>query len=260
MRSGSDPRVLLHFHPDWPHLGSTVIEAMRRAGRYRSQFETGTSNGGLTAHIGGDRWQWESRLFNGRYDSRPADERPVYGSLDLGDRYGAAFRFGSSFLRLTAEASSRATFCYPDSVFDPPGVTGADGVARWITRMEGDDLDVLDRYVEAHVHGGLNLAADVECIVLDKCFRGTSVHDEATRIGVTVNFHPGFRVVTQELDPTYRGEEYSALAQLLGDELTPDMLGAAARSARYDPQALKRVWHLLARFGRDPESATAELS
>ncbi|WP_425584256.1 hypothetical protein [Streptosporangium album] len=28
-----------------------------------SQFVTGTGNGGLTAHPGGDRWRWESRIF-----------------------------------------------------------------------------------------------------------------------------------------------------------------------------------------------------
>jgi thioredoxin reductase len=31
--------------------------------------------------------------------------------------------------------------------------------------------------------------------------------------------------------------------------LDPAILGAAARTGRYDPQALKRVWHYLARFG-----------
>jgi Protein of unknown function (DUF3626) len=28
-------------------------------GVYRSRFETGRSNGGLTAFPGGDRWRWE---------------------------------------------------------------------------------------------------------------------------------------------------------------------------------------------------------
>lgn len=43
------------------------MESMVRDGRYRSLFETGTSNGGLTAYPGGDRWKWESRLFGGKY-------------------------------------------------------------------------------------------------------------------------------------------------------------------------------------------------
>ena len=61
-------RITLQFHPDWPFRGRRVIEALADDGVYRSQFETGTSNGGLTAHPGGDRWRWESRIFDGRYD------------------------------------------------------------------------------------------------------------------------------------------------------------------------------------------------
>src|SRR5690606_26952412 len=53
------PGVTIQFHPDWPFRNGTVLEAIAADGRYRSQFETGTSNGGLTAHHGGDRWQWE---------------------------------------------------------------------------------------------------------------------------------------------------------------------------------------------------------
>jgi hypothetical protein len=64
---------------------------------YRSQFETGTSNGGLTAHPGGDRWSWESRIFAGAYDDAPSAERPKYGSLNFPRRAtGGAPRFGSA--------------------------------------------------------------------------------------------------------------------------------------------------------------------
>ncbi|MGU3435096.1 DUF3626 domain-containing protein [Actinomycetes bacterium M1A6_2h] len=49
-------------------------------GAYRSQFATGISNGGLTAFPGGDRWRWEGRLFDGRYDDAVAEARPVYGA------------------------------------------------------------------------------------------------------------------------------------------------------------------------------------
>lgn len=47
------PRVTLQFHPDWPHEGGLVIESMAADLVYRSQFETGVSNGGLTAFFGG---------------------------------------------------------------------------------------------------------------------------------------------------------------------------------------------------------------
>jgi hypothetical protein len=106
-------RVTVNFHPE-----RVVAALAREGGRYRSQFETGTSNGGLTAHRGGDRWLWESRIFGGAYDGGPPDQRPVYGSLNVGHRdVGASPRFGSAHLRLTGAALWRATFCFPDSVF-----------------------------------------------------------------------------------------------------------------------------------------------
>lgn len=55
-----DLRVTIHFHPDRLVAGTSVLQAIAIDGRYRSQFETGTSSGGLSAHPGGDRWNWEA--------------------------------------------------------------------------------------------------------------------------------------------------------------------------------------------------------
>src|SRR3954470_13809272 len=113
-------RVTLNFHPDRLSGGLPVLRALSRDGAYHSQFVTGTSNGGLTAHPGGDRWHWESRIFGGAYDDAPAPERPVYGALNFRRQVvGAAPRFGSSHFRLTAPTLARATFCYPDSAAEP---------------------------------------------------------------------------------------------------------------------------------------------
>ena len=121
-----DVHVTLQFHPDWPFGDGVVIEAIARDGRYRSQFETGTSNGGLTAHAGGDRWRWESRLFGGRYDGADHSRRPVYGALNFDDNpYGGSVRFGSACLRLREEVTDRCTFCFPDSVFEPEATWNA---------------------------------------------------------------------------------------------------------------------------------------
>ena len=70
-------RVTLNFHPDRRVGEVPILEAMARDGLYRSQFETGTSNGGLTAHPGGDRWSWESRIFGNAYDEVPASEAEI---------------------------------------------------------------------------------------------------------------------------------------------------------------------------------------
>lgn len=244
-------RITLQFHPDWPFRDGLVIESLARDGRYRSQFETGISNGGLTAQPGGDRWRWESRLFDGRYDDGPAAARPVYGALDRReDPYGGSARFGSAYLVLGDHVHERTTFCFPDSVLEPTAVGGWERIDELVAMADAAGHDHLDDYVEAHVHGGVEIGADVEAVVLDPCFRGGTVEAAARSMPCRLEWHPGFRTATAGLDGRYRGHDYVVLARSLGDVLTPDLIGAAARSGRHDPQALKRVWHLLARFGR----------
>lgn len=189
-------------------------------------------------------------MFGGEYDDASADARPVYGAVDVGDSYGASARFGSAHLRLRPAVSVRSSFCYPDSVFEPPEIVGMHEVAALLARMQVGQLDVLDRYVEAHVHGGVDIARDVEAVVLDPCFRGTAAHAAADRLGCSVEFHTGYRAASQDLDSEYRGAEYVVIAQSLATQLAPDVIGAAARAGTHDAQSLKRVWHLLARFGR----------
>ena len=249
--SPGQPRVTLQFHPDWPHQGRLVIESMAADLAYRSQFETGVSNGGLTAFVGGDRWRWESRLFGGRYDEGPPSARPVYGAWNRRlDPYGGAVRFGSAYVRLRPEVTERSTFCFPDSVLDPEDVGGPELLPRLAGLADASGADELDDYVEAHVHGGVRFDADVEAIVLDPCFAGTPVEDAAGRLGCAVELHPGFRASPEDFDPEYRGPAAVELARQLGEQLTPRVLGEAARSGEHPPQLVKYVWHCLARFGR----------
>lgn len=244
-------RVTLQFHPNWPYKGDLVIASMARDGVYRSQFETGISNGGLTAFIGGDRWRWESRLFEGRYDDAPTATRPVYGAWNRRcDPYGAAIRFGSSYLRLRPEVTDRCTFCFPDSVLEPTEV-GPSALLPHLSRMADESgFDDLDDCVEAHVHGGVQFDADVEAIVLDPCFKATEVETAALRLGCPVEFHPGFRASPDDFDPEYRGPHIVELARSLSNDLSPDVVGEAARTGQYPPQDVKQVWHCLARYGR----------
>lgn len=243
--------ITLQFHPDWPHAGRTVIESMADDGFYRSQFVTGISNGGLTAFPGGDRWQWESRLFSVRYDGGAAVDRPVYGAWNRrADPYGGAIRFGSSYVRLRPEALDRATFCFPDSYLNPTDVGDRTMVAHLCQLADESASDDLDDYVEAHVHGPVSFQTDVDAVVLDPSFAGTHVEAAAQRLGCQVEFHPGFRATPDELDPTYRGEHIVDLARSLAPELTPKIIGAAARSANHPNQTLKHLWHSLAHSGR----------
>ncbi|MBJ6637147.1 DUF3626 domain-containing protein [Streptomyces sp. DHE7-1] len=249
-----DLRVTMHFHPDRPARERPILIQMADDGVYRSQFVTGTSNGGLTAHPGGDRWHWESRIFAGAYDDATPAERPVYGALNYRrDPVGGAPRFGSSFFRLTPEALTRATFCYPDSSAEPSSF----GVAHrcsLVELAEAADTDPLDGHIEAQIHGPVRFDVDVEALVLDPSYRGTAVEHAAQRLPCPVEWHPGFRLSVAELrhHPRYRGQEYVDLGAEIADDgrLTPRIIGDAARTGRYALQDLKKVWHCLARFGK----------
>ncbi|WP_371792452.1 DUF3626 domain-containing protein [Streptomyces sp. NBC_01471] len=248
-------RVTLNFHPDRPVGGGPLLRALASDGVYYSQFVTGTSNGGLTAHPGGDRWRWESRIFGGVYDDAHPRQRPVYGALNYRRHLiGGAPRFGSAHLRLVPRALPRITFCYPDSALEPAHF-GVAGALDLVGRAEAEGADPLDDCVEAHVHGPLVLGRDVEALVLDPSFRGTAVEEAAARLPFAVEWHPGFRLPVDELrrHPEYRGPEHVALgAEIARDGLlTPRIIGEAVRTGGHDPQALKRVWHCLARFGWD---------
>jgi hypothetical protein len=241
--------VTLQFHPDWPFQAGTVIEAMAADGFYRSQFVTGVSNGGLTAYRGGDRWLWESRLFAGRYDDGPPADRPVYGGWNRhASAYGAAFRFGSSYVRLRPEAVRRTTFCFPDSVFEPEDFGDVATLPRLCRMADEADTDDLDDYIEAQVHGPVRFDTDVEALVLDPCFADTAVETTARTLGCPIEFHPGFLATSDSVDATYRGPDIAQLAHSLGPDLTPAVIGGAARS--HPPQSIKYLWHCLAHFGR----------
>ena len=246
-----DLRVTLNFHPDRLVRGRRVLDALAEDGVYMSQFVTGISNGGLTAHPGGDRWRWESRMFGGAYDEARAEERPVYGALNFRRRaVGGAPRFGSAHVRLTAAALARSTFCHPDSCFEPEHFGVAERMGL-IALADAAECDVLDDYIEAQVHGPVRLERDVEAVVLDPSYRGTPVESAAARLGCPVEWHCGFRLAVDVLreHADYRGPQYVELGERIAVDgvLTPRVIGDAA--GEYDVQELKRVWHCLARFG-----------
>ena len=247
-------RVTIHFHPDRIFAGEPILTAMARDGIYRSQFETGTGNGGLTAFPGGDRWRWESRIFGGAYDAAPPAQRPKYGSLNHRRRpAGGSPRFGSAHLRMRRETLERTTFCYPDSFLEPADF-GVAARMSLIALADADEQDYLDDYIEAHVHGVIRFATDVEAVVLDPCYRDTAVEELAAELACPIEWHHGFVLSVDELvrHPDYRGPEIitAGLDIAQDDRLDARIVGAAVNAGKHDPQTLKRVWHHVARFGR----------
>jgi uncharacterized protein DUF3626 len=205
-------RVALHFHPDRPDVtGQTVAQSLLRDGVYRSQFETGLSNGGLSAHPGGRRDLCEQLLFGRAYHASDTTnaERPKYGALSLlRHADGPSPRFGSCYLVLATVVGRRCTFTYLDShegavergtldEFDDVfaavlrnafyhgiGLGESDLTVPGLVRRLRCDLPTplgdpahlpiarnLNHYVEAQVHGDVVLNQDVDALVADPSFR-----------------------------------------------------------------------------------------
>jgi Protein of unknown function (DUF3626) len=56
--------VTINFHPDrLCNDGRSVAAALYEEGIFRTQFETGISNGGLNRIVGGKRDLWETQLW-----------------------------------------------------------------------------------------------------------------------------------------------------------------------------------------------------
>lgn len=247
--------VTINFHPDRFTLDQKpLLSAIAEDGYLKSQFETGTSNGGLTAYHGGDRWVWEHRVFDGAYDSAPDNLRPKYGALNYKNyEMGASPRFGSSYFQLKPHVRERTTFCYPDSYFEPEDFAVSNRLSALIDMAMSSNTDMLDDYIEAHVHGVISLNEDVESLVLDPIYRGTSVEKSALELGVPINWHKGFELSVEQMSlyPGYRGQEYINLAQKLAQDgkVNARLLGLAVTEHGYDEQDIKKIWHYLARFG-----------
>lgn len=111
--------VTVNFHPDrLCNDGRAVATALFEDGIYRSQFETGISNGGLNRIVGGRRDIWEQNLWGDVYlaDGVSASERPKYGGLNLMDYSdGACPRFGSCHFRLRKSVLDHTSFTFGDS-------------------------------------------------------------------------------------------------------------------------------------------------
>lgn len=158
-----------------------------------------------------------------------ASERPRYGGLNLTNYAdGACPRFGSCHLRLRVQALAWCSFTFGDStgapddvgaarVFEPivaglleavertgtmlgrPTVGTEDATELLIATVRSGIFDdgqlgrSLDDYVEAQIHGPVELGRDVDAIVIDPSFASTNtghvLESLSERYGPSVHWH-----------------------------------------------------------------------
>lgn len=216
----SNTCIALHFHPDRLNEDyKSVIESLLETGIYKSQFETFISNGLVSPHLGGDRDQWEAKLFGNSYGASVLG-RPKYGSLKVFSNWdGPSPRFGSCYFILNPETSRHCTFTYLDSHHSPDergtydefddilaallaeiftrssalgnnNITVSQLIQAFSTaRVNATLIDLttdpsrnLDHYIEAQVHAEVSLSKDVSTLVADPSFKGTMIETMMTTL------------------------------------------------------------------------------
>jgi len=237
------------------------------------------------------------------------EDRPKYGALHLiSHPDGPCPRFGSCYFVLRPEVSGRCTFTslgshgdrateqsgtlsvfepvllalagHLESVESPLGCEGL-GLADLMARM-GESLPfapadgsgntmgrALDSFVEAQVHGPVELDRDVEELVADVSFRETEAEEALTKLadtyGIPLRWHPGFCLRAEEFPEEFRGFRARRVAERVAVEGVVDAasLGAGENDCRLNPEAwqgfdstsetltmFRRVWHVLVLRGR----------
>nr|WP_243157539.1 DUF3626 domain-containing protein [Clostridium sporogenes] len=240
--------ITINFHPDrLSNNNKTAIENLLEQGRYHGQFRTGTTNGGKTAFVGGDRFMWEQCLFHSAYPNNSFD-RPKYGALNI-FKYidGASVRFGSCYLVLKKEIIDRCTFSYGDSSTNPTTLCTNDTfvcvladllrnvqnngkLLNQVVSSEQEALAILlnkrdvkvigrnlDYCIETHIHGDVHLLDDVDSFYMDESYQETTFEEKANelchRYGIKLKWIPKRQIKLEEIGDLFRGPMIPLLAK-----------------------------------------------
>jgi hypothetical protein len=290
--------VNLHFHPDRiSYNNRTIIDSLIASGEYKNQYQTKISSGSLTAVIGGERDFWENKLFNNIYGTN-INERPKYGSLSLTcTSDGASPRFGSCFFVTNPEIKYRSTFTYGDSYLLPDELGTANHLTliyaklyediftrntalgfsynslgnfiNHITKslktgeLIGKNTHNLDFYIEAQIHGKIDLKNDVTTLVADYSFKETEFENRfkelCEKFDISLIWNLGYELYVNEIPNNFRGIETQIFAKkiaengiinayIIGKALTNEKLKAEYEKLEIF-QLAKYVWHCLVKFG-----------
>jgi hypothetical protein len=126
----------------------------------------------------------------------------------------------------------------------------------------------LNHYIEAQIHGDIELSNDADILVADPCFNGKTPGEEIERMcesfELELHWHQGYRLLIDEVPDNFRGPSMPSLAKRISstDYIDAFMIGLAAASLNANPkewedrgtygevlQELKCLWHVLVQFG-----------
>ncbi|MBF0547662.1 MAG: DUF3626 domain-containing protein [Candidatus Riflebacteria bacterium] len=126
----------------------------------------------------------------------------------------------------------------------------------------------LNHYIEAQVHGDILLSRDVQLLVADPCFRGSSIEKDfqglCGKYEIELLWHGGFRLPVNKVPEDFRGPNMPSLAKRVStkDYVDALMIGKAAADLSNNPekwadrgtyevvlQELKCLWHVIVQFG-----------
>ena len=153
------------------------LRGIAKDGRYKSQFESGTSRG---LYSPGRRIKAEKNLFNTPIDIDKS-KRPAYGMINFGDNLATGNQYGEFEIVLKNDVLKRTTITLGDSLsvdrwdrkaspfYDPSigsqlGEETKYGI-NLIERVKGGQASGIS-YIEAQIHGGFTVD-DIDYIAID---------------------------------------------------------------------------------------------
>ena len=153
------------------------LKGIAKDGRYKSQFESGTSRG---LYSPGRRKEAEKNLFNTPINIDKS-KRPIYGMINYGDNVATGYQYGEFEIVLKNDVLERTTITLGDSLnvdrwdrkaspfYDPSigsqlGEETKYGI-NLIERVKSGQAGGIS-YIEAQIHKGLTVD-DIDSIIVD---------------------------------------------------------------------------------------------
>ena len=204
--------VTINFPPVINHGGKSesIFAALTEDGHYQSLWERGSRPRHPKApkRSKSDFLFKESNTFVGQYNRATPEERPHYGALNfLNAPEGGAAVYGPGVLILKGAVKERTSYQPRDSRFTDMKTVGfSKFMAGCLLSKQDDDLRQLlevatgrkasgtygpdnhpqafrgSNYIEAHIHGEVELSKDLAGVALHRRYRGTATEADARKM------------------------------------------------------------------------------